>query len=118
MRQSFLFPIAILLIVCMDVIGGSGCANIVPPQRGPRDTIPPMLIKATPNDSTTNFRSNRIELLFDEYIDLQNASQNILFTPTFEQSPQIDVRLRTMTIHLRDTLEPNTTYSINFGNAL
>lgn len=118
MRHSFLFSIAILFILCIGVIGGSGCANIVPPQGGPRDTIPPMLIKASPNDSTTNFQGKRIELLFDEYIDLQDTRGNVLFSPTFNTDPQIDIRLRTMTIHWKDTLEPNTTYSINFGNAL
>lgn len=118
MKQSILFTIVILLILSISIIGGSGCANIIPPEGGPRDTLPPRLVRATPGDSTLNFRGNRIELAFDEFIDLENAQQNILFTPTFTTSPQIDVRLRTMTVRLRDTLEPNTTYTINFGDAL
>jgi hypothetical protein len=115
-RLLFLFLLIFPILGIMVL--SSGCANIVPPQGGPRDTIPPLLVRATPADSTLNFRSKRIELSFDEYIDLQNAQQNLLVTPTFATSPQVDVRLRTMTIHLRDTLEPNTTYSFNFGNAL
>lgn len=118
MKQSFLFTVLILLILSISVISGVGCANIVPPQGGPRDSLPPRLVRASPADSTLNFRGNRIELTFDEFIDLQNVQQNLLFTPTFATNPQIDVRLRSMTIRLRDTLEPNTTYSFNFGNAL
>jgi hypothetical protein len=118
MKQSFVFSFIILILLSISAIFGPGCANIVPPQGGPRDSLPPRLVKASPADSTTNFRGNRIELTFDEFIDLQNVPQNLLFTPTFETNPVIDVRLRTMTIRLRDSLEANTTYSFNFGNAL
>jgi hypothetical protein len=108
-----LFTIGLIILI------GSSCANIVPPQGGPRDSLPPRLLKATPLDSTTNFRGKTIELEFDEYLDdLQEPSQNLLFTPLFTTSPSITVKLRTMTINLRDSLEPNTTYTFNFGNAL
>src|SRR5688572_27347745 len=116
MKQPFLFTIVILLILGISVISGTGCANIVPPQGGPRDTLPPLLTRATPADSTLNFRGNRIELTFNEYIDLENPQQKVLISPTID--PNMEVRLRTLTIRLRDTLDPNTTYTINFGDAL
>ena len=118
MKRLFI-SIAVILLVAVLAIGtGTGCANIVPPSGGPRDSLPPVLVNATPADSTLNFRGNRIVLTFDEYIDLQEVQNNLLFTPTFETNPIIEAKLRTLTIRLKDTLEANTTYTFNFGNAV
>jgi hypothetical protein len=110
----------IYLIVCIGTISfiGYSCANIIPPTGGPKDSLPPVLISASPKDSTLNFKGNRIVLTFDEYVDLQDVQNNLLFTPLFESVPVIDVKLKTVTVRLRDTLEPNTTYTFDFGNAI
>ena len=105
------------LIVLLSFIGYS-CANIIPPTGGPRDSLPPVLISATPKDSTVNFNSSRITLNFDEYIDLKEVQNNLLFTPLFETVPVVEVKLKTVTVRIRDTLEPNTTYTFDFGNAV
>ncbi len=120
MKQPFLFYLLFFFILLIGTTGGSGCANIVPPSGGPRDSLPPVLVNADPPDSTVNFRGNTIQLRFDEFIDLQDVGQNLLFTPLFAPGkvPKIDAHLRTLTLHLRDSLEPNTTYTFNFGNAL
>lgn len=115
-RTIFLFIFSTLIILKSQVL--TGCANIIPPTGGPRDSMPPVLVEANPNDSTTNFKGNRITLTFDEYIDLQEVHNNLLFTPIFENVPVIEARLRTLTIRMRDTLEPNTTYTFNFGKAI
>lgn len=117
MKKVFLFVFIISFITIISLIGSS-CANIIPPSGGPRDSLPPVLVNATPKDSTLNFKSNRITLTFDEYVDLQEVQQNLLFTPTFESNPVIEAKLRTLTLRLRDSLEPNTTYTFNFGNAI
>jgi len=117
MKQAFAVILTISAFV-FAMLGHSGCASIIPPEGGPRDTIPPQLVDADPDDSTTNFRGRRITLTFDEFVDLQDLSNNVLFTPVFETDPEIRVRLRTITINLKDTLEPNTTYRLNFGNAI
>ncbi len=118
MKKIFLSTITILCILTILIISGSGCANIIPPSGGPRDSLAPVLVSASPKDSTINFKSNRITLTFDEYIDLADVQNNLLFTPLFENVPVIEARLKTLTIRIRDTLEPNTTYSFNFGNAV
>ena len=102
MKTSLLFYIAVIIFMGTNLLAGTGCANIIPPQGGPKDTLPPRLVSADPRDSATNFRGNRIVLNFDEFVDLQNVPQNLLFTPTFATNPQVDVRLRTITIRLRD----------------
>ncbi|MBD0332659.1 MAG: Ig-like domain-containing protein [Chitinophagaceae bacterium] len=116
--MKFLFVGIISSIFLICIISGLGCANIIPPSGGPRDTVPPRLIKADPADSTVNFHGNRITLQFDEFIDLQDLSRNIVMSPLPENNPILTVKLRTLDIRLRDTLEPNTTYTINFGNAI
>jgi hypothetical protein len=64
----------ICIISLISLIGDSGCANIVPPQGGPRDSLPPLLIKVNPKDSALNFTGNKITFTFDEYVELQKRS--------------------------------------------
>src|SRR5215212_6799365 len=108
----------ILFVTIICISSGIGCANIIPPEGGPKDTLPPVLVSATPHDSTRNFNSHRIVLQFDEYIDLQDVQNNLLFTPTFETNPIIEAKLRTITVRLKDSLDKNTTYTFDFGNAI
>lgn len=96
----------------------SGCANIIPPAGGPRDSLPPKLVRASPPDSALNFHGREITLTFDEFVDLQDVSNNVILTPTLEPSPPINVRLNNIRILLKDNLEPNTTYTFHFGNAI
>jgi len=91
---------------------------MIPPSGGPRDSLPPVLIAATPPDSSTNFKGNRITLIFNEFVQVENAFENVLVSPTPTNAPNIDYKLRTVSVKLKDTLESATTYSINFGNAI
>jgi len=100
------------------LITGSGCANIIPPAGGPRDSIPPQLVSATPPDSAKNVKPQRITLTFNEYISQLQNTQDIIIAPTLEKTPNIDSRLKTVNVKFQDTLEPNTTYAINFGNTI
>lgn len=120
MRKSSLFSFLVLLCFAASWITlPSGCANIIPPGGGPRDTLPPRLLSVAPKDSSLNFNSNRIVFTFDEYIDdPQDLANNLLFTPTFEVNPEIAIRAKTMTVRFRDSLLPNTTYTFNFGDAI
>ena len=115
-----LFPGFIILLVALSCWSGfsTGCANIIPPSGGPRDSIPPRVVDIDPPDSTVNFRGRRITISFDEYVDLRDVSNNLFFTPTFENVPKITVRARSIVIPFSDSLEPNTTYVLNFGNAI
>ncbi|HEX6181331.1 MAG TPA: Ig-like domain-containing protein [Chitinophagaceae bacterium] len=118
-----LLPIQLLTAVVFIALiifnaGFTGCANIVPPSGGPRDSIAPVLVNASPQDSSTNFTNNRITFVFDEYVEVNNVMENLIVSPTPKILPEVQSRLRTVTVRLRDTLEPNTTYSLNFGNAI
>jgi Big-like domain-containing protein len=117
-RLLFISFFLILFIGFVSVISGTGCANIMPPQGGYRDTIPPLLLKATPGDSSKNFDANHITLTFDEFINLDNPHENLLISPVPKTEPAVEAKLRTVIVRLKDTLEPNTTYTFNFGNAI
>jgi len=95
-----------------------GCANVVPPTGGERDALPPGLLRAVPENGTLFFNKREIRLDFDEYVKLQNPS-NIQFTPALDGKPAFEVRYGTLFIDLGpDSLRTNTTYTINFGDAL
>lgn len=108
----------LLSLYAVVIAAGSGCANIIPPAGGPKDSLPPRLINATPPDSAKNVRPARITLTFDEYIAQLQNTETIIISPTLSSIPSIESRMKTVTVRLKDTLEPNTTYSINFGNTI
>lgn len=116
-RNVTLF-IAICCLIYIISITGSGCAQIAAPTGGPRDTIPPVLLEASPPNGSVNFKGNRITLTYDEYVQLVRLLENLLVSPTPQIPPNVDFKLKTVTVKLRDTLEPNTTYRIDFGNAI
>lgn len=96
----------------------TGCAQVMAPVGGAKDTIPPKLLNARPPAGTTNFQGNRITLYFNEYIQLENVSQNMLVSPFPNIPPYVDYKFKNVTIKLRDTLQPNTTYVIDLGNSI
>ena len=110
--------VLLLLMVGAKMVLLTSCAGIIPPNGGPKDTIPPKLVLSVPRDSASNVKSQKIVLTFDEFVDLKDVSQNVIFSPNPKKSPLVESKLKNITIKLRDSLEPNTTYSINFGNGI
>lgn len=94
------------------------CANSMAPQGGPRDTIPPKVVLMNPKQGATNFNSKRIFIEFDEYIQLKDQQKNIYTSPFMEKKPVINLRGKGIQIDLKEDLDSNTTYSINFGNSI
>lgn len=117
MKRILLFSFFILLITPVAIFG-PGCANIIPPLGGPKDSLPPLLIKANPGDSTRNFTGNKIVFTFDEFVDIQSLQENLNMSPLPRNTPGVDFRLNTITVKLKDSLESNTTYTIDFGDAI
>ena len=112
------YTVFLLIMLAMVQVMLLSCANVIPPVGGPRDSMAPILVKALPDNKTRNFKGNRITIQFDEYVEITNVSENVLVSPMQETFPIIDSRLRNVTIRLKDSLAPNTTYAINFGNAI
>ena len=94
------------------------CASIVTPDGGPYDENPPVLMEAKPAIGATNVKTNKILLDFDENVKLVNAFENVVVSPPQLQMPEIKASGKRVTVELMDTLIPNATYSIDFGNAI
>ncbi len=94
------------------------CANAVAPTGGPKDNTPPKVVEAVPENHSVGFNGKKIEITFDEYITLDNASQNVLISPPLSEKPDIKLKNKTVVIKFKETLTPNTTYTINFGPSI
>src|SRR5688500_12846960 len=111
-------PFLLIIALLPTTLVQTGCANIVPPMGGPRDSLPPRLVSVKPPDSVRNFTGKKIVLEFDEFVQVENIQENLLVSPVPKINPLVDSKLRTVTVTVKDTLQPNTTYSIDFGNAI
>jgi len=116
--KYFFYSIFTLAAFYCTITGLTGCAQIGSPSGGPKDSIPPVLVSALPAEMKTNFTGNKITLTFNEYIDVQDIQNNVLVSPYPKVTPNISFKLKTITVKLKDTLKPNTTYAINFGNSI
>lgn len=108
--------VGLACLVCMF----SRCANTAAPTGGPKDTLPPMVLRMSPADMTTGFKGRRIFVEFDEYVQLRDLSQEFYVSPAMKRMPTVTVRGRGIQIDLNvnDTLKENTTYAFNFGNSV
>ena len=94
------------------------CASMGTPDGGPYDEDPPVLVKAVPALYATNIKEGKVELLFDENIKLVNAFDKVVVSPPQRELPEIKSVGKRVSVELFDTLIPNTTYSVDFGDAI
>lgn len=116
LKASFLSSHYILLLVVILLL--SACASMKSPQGGPKDTTPPKILKIEPKNFTTNFKAQKIVIDFDEYFKLQNQFKEFSISPELEKAPDLKVKQKKLEITLTDSLEKNTTYTVNFGNSI
>jgi len=116
MKRLFIFFLVCLAVTRYPLI--TGCANIVPPTGGPRDSLPPVLLTAEPRMRALRVEGKKIILTFDEFIDLKEIRNNLIVSPVPKSMPTVTSHLKVITIEMKDTLQPNTTYALNFGKAV
>lgn len=113
------FPVYRIIVPGFLVCLLAACAQIVPPQGGPKDITPPKLLSVTPQDSLLHQKPGRIELRFDEYITLNNPAGEIQVSPILPFPPDVSVVKRSVILKIPDSLlQENTTYRITFGKAI
>jgi uncharacterized protein (DUF2141 family) len=97
-----------------------GCAKRGSITGGAKDTIAPVLKASFPKNLSTNFNGNEIKLVFDEYVKLKNINKQLIISPPMKNQPEILPynASKFITIKIKDTLQPNTTYSFNFGQSI
>lgn len=96
------------------------CAQVLPPTGGPTDQLAPKVLSIKPENKTTNFplTNQKIVLKFDEYVQLKEASKQIVLSPPLKELPDYSINGKEIIISFKDSLKANTTYNINFGNAI
>jgi uncharacterized protein (DUF2141 family) len=107
-----------VLAACVLVFSFSRCANMARPTGGPKDTLPPNLLKASPEEFSTGIAPKTIVFDFDEYVELKDVQQNLIVSPTIKGIPIVTRKLKQITVKIKDTLDANTTYALQFGNAI
>lgn len=116
-RYILKYRFRFLLLLITSVILYS-CASIASPEGGDYDFDPPKLVRTIPEMNATNVTTNKIELVFDELIQLEKASEKVIVTPPQKRNPNIQAISNRIRVELRDTLLPNTTYTIDFTDAI
>jgi len=107
-----------ILLIAVACILMAGCAKIVAPTGGPKDSTPPKIIKVVPENQTVRFNERKIRLYFDEYVTLNNPNENVLISPPMSVKPDYSINGKSLIIKIKDTLRPNTTYNMVFSNCL
>ncbi|QOI96780.1 MAG: Ig-like domain-containing protein [Flammeovirgaceae bacterium] len=107
----------VLLAVCLAQLSFS-CAKQTTPTGGPKDEGAPQLIRSVPANRQTNFKGDQIELVFDEYVQVNNAREQIVIVPTVGKKFEAIARKNKVTIKLNSTLLDTTTYTINFRESI
>ena len=112
-RHIYILIGVVLGLLCVS------CANRgTGPQGGPRDTIPPMVVKESPMNGSLNFDAKRIEIHFDEYIQLDNVQKNVLISPPQQTPPEVKAIGKNVSVVFNEPLQDSTTYTIGFGAAI
>ena len=94
------------------------CASIGRPDGGPLDETPPRFIGSTPAAGALNNTKTKVSLSFDEFIKLEKANEKVVISPPQVQQPEIKASGKRISVNLLDSLKPNTTYTIDFSDAI
>ena len=109
MRKA-LFHVSVLLLF--------GCAQQVAPTGGQKDTTPPEIVRELPENLSTYFSASQIIISFDEFIQFKSPSEQVVISPPMLKPPTYQLKQKSLVIKFEQELSPNTTYTINFGEAI
>lgn len=99
----------------------SRCASMMTPTGGPRDSLPPVIVKMIPDNFSLNrplVNHEKIYIEFDEYVQIKDQHKEFYTSPAMKKKPLVTQRGRGIVIQIRDTLDANTTYALNFGSSI
>src|SRR5690349_5032995 len=95
----------------------ASCAQILTPDGGEKDHEAPFVVRYMPDSAATNFTGKRIILRFNEYVQLSDIQNQLVISPPLKNDPEVNIRKKEIVIDIKDTLQPNTTYSLSFGSS-
>ena len=95
------------------------CASVGTPTGGPKDSLPPVIVGVAPADYSTHFKSDKILIEFDEYVQLKDLQKELYTSPAMKRKPVATLRGKAVQIQIKDdSLLPNTTYAVEFGSSV
>ncbi len=120
LKKDFMLKNTIKYFSLLFILLTLGCAKRGNITGGKKDTIAPVLKASYPKNFSSNFNGKEIKLIFDEYVKLKNVNKQLIISPPMKNEPDIlpQNASKILTIRLKDTLRPNTTYSFNFGQSI
>jgi putative lipoprotein len=109
-----------LSLLLTVVIGGvfTSCARMGNPDGGWYDETPPKVLGATPADKATDVKAQKVKISFDEFVKIDNPTENVIVSPPQLQAPEIKATGKSIEVKLLDSLKANTTYTIDFSDAI
>lgn len=96
----------------------ASCASIGNPSGGARDEDPPRFVRATPAPGSTNVNRQKIEIEFDEIVNVKDAFTKVVVSPVSKSVPRVSSLGKKVTVQFNDSLLPNTTYTVDFANSI
>ena len=114
MKKSWIYWVVSVVVA----LAMAACASIGSPEGGPRDYTPPQVVKTSPAPNSLNFKGNKVEITFDEIVNLKDQQKKVVISPAPRTQPLIRSVGKKVTIEFRDTLQDNTTNVIDFTNAI
>jgi hypothetical protein len=108
---SYILPI-------LFILGTTNCAKMGSLTGGTKDEDPPKVLSSSPENYSVLFNGKKIEINFDEFIQLDNVNQQLVVSPPLGKKPVVKLKNKTLLIELEEDLRENTTYTLNFGGAI
>lgn len=108
--QNYLMLMLVLVLL--------SCAQVRSISGGEKDVVPPQVVMASPSILSTNFSEKEFSIQFDEFISLNNIGQELIVSPPLKKKPTVSLKGKTVRVGWDEDLEPNTTYTFNFGDAI
>ena len=106
------------LVFSLAAVALFGCAKMSSPTGGPKDTEPPVPLRSSPVNYSTNFKGKKFIVEFNEFVDLKNVSQELLVSPPVPNHPKVVMRGKKMVVRINNELADSTTYNFNFFNSV
>ena len=115
MTRNMVTRIFLLLLLDFLLIT---CAKISAPSGGPRDKVPPVLVKSVPENGARNFRENLFIVTFDEFVTLDNVNEKLMVSPPMKKKPKVSIKSKSVNVEYEDELRDSTTYAFFFMDAI
>lgn len=107
-----ILPLSVIILILY------ACASTGTPDGGPYDETPPKFVRATPEPNATGNTRKKVSIEFDEFIKIENAAEKVIISPPQTEMPEVKASGKKVLIEFFDSLRANTTYTIDFGDAI